>query len=94
MVRQRYPGDPEQLVMKWVSELSGKDVLGIDLDPLNESILRCLIAGLPFEAVCDRLRQEYSSEEIASQRDDLKDHCDRIKRLAAFRTLLNVEPAA
>jgi hypothetical protein len=94
MVRQRYPGDPEHLIMKWVSELSGKDVLGIDLDPLNESILRCLIAGLPFEGVCDRLRQDYSAEQIASQRDDLRDHCDRIKRLAAFRTLLNVEPAA
>jgi hypothetical protein len=94
MVRQRYPGDAEHVVMQWVSELSGKDVLGIDLDPLNASIVRCLIAGLPFDAVCDRLRQEYSPEEIASQHDDLKDHCDRIKRLAAFRTLLNVESAA
>jgi hypothetical protein len=93
MVGERYAGDPEQLVMKWVSELSGKDVLGIELDPLNTSILRCLIAGLAFEAMCDRLRQEYSSEDIDSQRDDLHDHCERIKRLAAFRTLLNVEPA-
>jgi hypothetical protein len=94
MVRERYSGDPEQLVMKWVSELSGKDVLGIELDPLNASILRCLIAGLSFEAMCDRLRQEYSSEDIAAQRDALENHCERIKRLAVFRTLLNVEPAA
>jgi hypothetical protein len=94
MVRERYSGDPEQLVMKWISELSGTDVLGIDVDPLNASILRCLIAGLSFEATCDRLRQEYSSEEIAAPRDDLERHCERIKGLAAFRTLLNVEPAA
>ena len=94
MIRQRYSRDAEALVMAWLSALSGTDVIGIDLDPLNESILRCLVSGLSFDGVCARLSVEYSAEQVAAQRVDLREHCDRIRQLAAFRTLLNVVPAA
>lgn len=90
MVRERYPGDPEALVMHWLSQLSGTEVLGIDLDPVNESIVRGLVAGMSFDALCERLGREYSPEDVASQRADLQEQYDRIKRLAAFRTLLHV----
>jgi hypothetical protein len=49
---------------------------------------------MSFDALCDRLSQEYSPEEIGAQRGHLKEHCDRIQRLAVLRNLLNAKPAA
>lgn len=78
---------PQDLVLQWLSELSGVDVLGLEVDALNTSLLRGLLAGLSFQEICDGLSEEYSAGEVAAQRQSLREQYDRIRTHAPLRPL-------
>ena len=56
---------------------------------MHTSLLRGLLAGLSFEEICDRLREEYSADEVAAQRQPLRQQYDRIRTHAPLRPLFN-----
>jgi hypothetical protein len=85
---------PRETVMRWVTELSGTDVLGIEMDAVNISVFRHLLDGLSPAEVFLRLRGEYSAEDLSPQEGEVLEHCRRIRDLAAFRNLLDASPGA
>ena len=82
--------NPRGLVMQWLSELSGLDTLGIEIDDTNALLLRGLLAGWSFDATCDSLVADYSAGEVAAQRESLQEQYDRIRNHAPLRPLFNV----
>ena len=82
--------NPRGLVMQWLSELSGLNTLGIEIDEVNARLLGGLLAGLSFEAICEDLSAEYSADEVTSQRHAIQEQYDRIRNHAPLRPLFNV----
>ena len=90
MIGQEYETtDPGALALQWLSDLSVEHVLGIEIDDLNALLLPHLMAGLSFEAICNRLSGEYSPEEVAAQKVALHEHCERLRNHPPLRPLLH-----
>ena len=47
------------------------------------------MAGLSFEAICERLGRDYPPEEVAAQKFALHEHCERLRNHAPLRPLLD-----
>lgn len=88
VIRQTYGGEPRERVVQWLKALSDKDVLGLEFDDVNLSIVRHLLEGLTLEEVVRRLATAYPDEQIIAQQAEIEEHCERIRDLVAFRALL------
>ena len=88
LIRKAYPAeDPFERIMRWVGELSGRQLLGLEADRTNLSIFRHLLDGASPAEVVKQLSAEYSREEVEPMASAIEEHCGRIQRLAAFRPL-------
>lgn len=93
-VARRYPGDPVDTVMRWIAELTvhrppGRGApppLELELDEASLRVLRCLVEGLPWDALKDRLRDDY--DDVDAQDADLAQLCAAFRSSRLFRSLL------
>ena len=93
-VARRYPGNPVDVVMGWIEELSTHrladgdrpNVLDVDLDDAALLVLRCLVDGLSWDALKDRLRDEF--EDVDAQEDGVRELCAAFRSSRVFRSLL------
>jgi len=93
-VARRYPGDPVDTVMRWIEELGAirtaagesANVLDIELDEASLLVLRCLLEGLPRDALVERLRGEF--DDVDAQADAIDELCRAFRSSRVFRTLL------
>jgi hypothetical protein len=93
-VARRYAGNPVDVVMGWIAELGAvrpadigrPNVLDIELDEASLLVLRCLLEGLPREALVERLRDEF--DDVDAQADAIEELCRAFRSSRVFRTLL------
>jgi hypothetical protein len=98
-VAARYPGDPVETVMAWITALlghrpagpAGPNVLELELDEPALVILRGLLEGLAWDAILDRLRAEF--DDVDAQRDQLAGLAAALRASRVFRNLLAEEVA-
>lgn len=88
LIQETYPSnDPYDLIMRWVEELSGREILGFEANRTNLSIFRHLLDGASPAKVVKLLSTEYSPQEVEPMASQIEEHCGRIQRHAAFRPL-------
>lgn len=80
-IRWQYDVDPVELISEWVEEMAATkvddaaqpNVLGIRFDESSLLIFRCLLEGLSFDAIKERLKEEYDPADVESQSQDLRE---------------------
>lgn len=87
-IRDREPGvDPRQRALEWARRLSGTDVVGVELDELNELLFGCLLDDQTFDGALARVRADYADDEVDAQLDELRAHYADIAASDVFRPL-------
>lgn len=91
-VAHRYPGDPVDVVMGWIEALiahrpaGAGNVLELELDEPALLVLRGLLEGLAWDAILDRLRDEF--EDVDGQLGELAELAAALRGSRVFRNLL------
>lgn len=90
LVEIRVPGrDPRTTVLDWMRAMSSTEIVGLELDETNETIVRLLLEDTAPADIPARLAEIYDSQDIEDQRDELIEHIERIRMTDIFQTVLN-----
>lgn len=89
LITQKHPeADPEALILRWVSELSTADKIGLDFDELTLKMLQHALNDLSLEEMVPRLADVFGRAQIDEARDDIKSLWDEIHQASLLRPLL------
>lgn len=96
LTRARVPsGAPKDTIERWVRELSdmrlagdpSTNVLGITIDEGALSVFRAMLDGLSPPQVLERMKGEYSDEDVEAQRETILEMCSAFRTSLLFRPL-------
>ena len=101
-LRRQYDDDPVELITRWVEEMAAAkpsdsaeaNALGVHFDESSLLIFRCLLEGLSFDAVKQRLEEEYDPEDVAAQETDLRELFSALQNSALFQPLFAGDEAS
>lgn len=92
-IRMRYPGlDPLDAIESWVERMSGKEIIGFELNDVNRLIFRGLVEGLGDEGLMRRLKAEFRRESLAEHEGRVLEHARQIADSDLFRPLFLHSP--
>jgi hypothetical protein len=94
-LRRQYDDDPVELITRWVEEMATTNAadsgelngLGIHLDESSLFIFRCLLEGLSFAAMKERLQDEYDPADVEAQESELHELFSAMRESVLFRPL-------
>ena len=80
-IRWQYEVDPVELISTWIEEMAATkvedvtqpNVLGIRFDESSLLIFRCLLEGLSFDAMKERLKDNYDPIDVEGQEQELRE---------------------
>jgi hypothetical protein len=84
--------EPLTAIETWLANMSGKEIIGFELNDENRIIFRSLVEGLDADGLLQRLRTEFQAESVNANRDRLLDHAKQLARSDLFYPLLSSSP--
>ncbi|HSK77369.1 MAG TPA: hypothetical protein VLQ45_13030 [Thermoanaerobaculia bacterium] len=92
-IRLQFPEfEPLPAIEAWLTNMSGKEIIGFDFNNENRIIFRGLVEGLDEEGLLQRLRVEFKGDSVDEHRDRLIDHAKRLASSDLFFPLLSKSP--
>ena len=92
-IRLQVPGaDPLPAIETWFERMSGKQVIGFELEGPNRLVFRALVEGLDKEALLQRAKSELPGDPHASRPGWLLDQARQMARSDLFHPLFSESP--
>jgi hypothetical protein len=66
-------------ILAWARAIANVDVIGVELDEVNQLLFECLLDGLTDRALLERFSQVYGRREVAGQSRDLLAQAARLR---------------
>jgi hypothetical protein len=88
LIAARYPGAAiDDAIIGWLRGLGPTGILGLEIDDLNEAIVRGLLGGGSDDDVLRRIGEQYEAGSIGDQEADLREHIGRVRALRCLAPL-------
>jgi hypothetical protein len=88
LIAARYPGAAiDDAIIGWLRGLGPTGTLGLEIDDLNEAIVRGLLGGGSDDDVLRRIGEQYEAGSIGDQEADLREHIGRVRALRCLAPL-------
>lgn len=92
-IRLQFPNtDPLNLIETWLQGMSGKEIIGFDVNDITRILFRGLVEGLDTEGLLQRLRTVFKDEQVEMQRHRLLEHARQLANSELFHPLFSTSP--
>jgi hypothetical protein len=94
-IRWHFDSDPVERIINWIEEMASikiedskePNALGIRFDESSLLVFKCLLQGLSFAAIKERLKQEYDPGDVEAQQHELQELCAAFQNSGLFKPL-------
>jgi hypothetical protein len=94
LIAARYPtAAVDDAILGWLRALGPTGILGVEIDDLNEEIVRGLLGGGSDDDVVRRIGEQFDGDSIGDQAADLRDHIGRVRGLPCLAPLFTGDRA-